>query len=113
MWLVFQCSVDLSADFGDVDEPKLKTSKGSNYDRVISPVSLYVMSLNDGLKLFDHLGDYPWISQNIKNITMIPRDFIYKYMFIYLYDFANGKILLYILGIYIVIPIYFQMQKSV
>ena len=33
---------------------------------------------------------------------MIPRDFIYKYMFIYLYDFANGKILLYILGLYIV-----------
>jgi hypothetical protein len=76
MWLVFQCSVDLSADFGDIDEPKMKTSKGSNYDRVISPVSLYVMSLNDGLKLFDYLGDYPWISQNIKNITMIPRDFI-------------------------------------
>lgn len=39
---------------------------------------------------------------------MIPRDFIYKYMFIYLYDFANGKILLYILALYIVIPFYYQ-----
>ena len=43
---------------------------------------------------------------------MIPRDFIYKYMFIYLYDFANGKILLYILGLYIVIPFYFQINDN-
>lgn len=43
---------------------------------------------------------------------MIPRDFFYKYMFIYLYDFANGKILLYILGLYIVIPFYFQISDS-
>ena len=43
---------------------------------------------------------------------MIPRDFIYKYMFIYLYDFANGKILLYILGLYIIIPFYFQINDS-
>ena len=43
---------------------------------------------------------------------MIPRDFIYKYMFIYLYDFANRKILLYILGLYIVIPFYFQINDS-
>ena len=43
---------------------------------------------------------------------MIPRDFIYKYMFIYLYDFANGKILLYILCLYIVIPFYFQVSDS-
>ena len=43
---------------------------------------------------------------------MIPRDFIYKYMFIYLYDFANGKILLYILGLYIVIPFYYQVHIS-
>ncbi len=41
---------------------------------------------------------------------MIPRDFIYKYMFIYLYDFANGKILLYILGLYIVIPLYYRVN---
>lgn len=33
-------------------------------------------------------------------------------MFIYLYDFANGKILLYILGLYIVIPFYFQISDS-
>lgn len=43
---------------------------------------------------------------------MIPRDFIYKNMFIYLYDFANGKILLYILGLYIIIPFYFQINDS-
>ncbi len=41
---------------------------------------------------------------------MIPRDFIYKYMFIYLYNFANGKILLYILGLYIAIPLYYRVN---
>lgn len=78
MWLVFQCSADLSADFGDIDEPKLKTSKGNVYNRVISPVDLYASSLEDGLGIFKGLSDYPWISQNIKNITMIPSEFIDK-----------------------------------
>ena len=43
---------------------------------------------------------------------MIPRDFIYKYMFVYLYNFANGRILLYILGLYIAIPLYYQVSDS-
>lgn len=43
---------------------------------------------------------------------MIPRDFIYNCMFIYLYNFANGKILLYIFGLYILLPIYFQINDS-
>ena len=43
---------------------------------------------------------------------MIPRDFIYNSMFIYLYNFANGKILLYIFGLYILLPIYFQINDS-
>lgn len=43
---------------------------------------------------------------------MIPRDFIYNCMFIYLYNFANGKILLYIFGLYILLPIYFQVNDS-
>ena len=41
---------------------------------------------------------------------MIPRDFIYKFMFIYLYNFANGRILLYILGLYIAIPLYYRVN---
>ena len=43
---------------------------------------------------------------------MIPIDFIYKYMFVYLYNFANGKILLYVLSIYIAMLFYFQINDS-
>ena len=43
---------------------------------------------------------------------MIPRDFIYKYMFIYLYNFASGKILLYILSLYVALPFYFQINDN-
>ena len=76
LWLVFQCSSDLSSDFGSIDEPKLVTSSGSIYDYVTSPVDLYCIGINDGNKLFKFLGDYPWIQQNIKTINIIPKDFI-------------------------------------
>lgn len=76
LWLVFQCSSDLSSDFGTIDEPKLVTSSGSVYDYVTSPVDLYCIRLKDGNELFKKLGNYPWIQQNIKNINIIPTDFI-------------------------------------
>ena len=76
LWLIFQCSSDLSSDFGSIDEPKLVTSSGSIYDYVTSPVDLYCIGMKDGNKLFKVLGDYPWIQQNIKTINIIPDDFI-------------------------------------
>ena len=80
LYVVFQSSADLSADFGTIDEPKLKTSSGTIVDYVTSPVDVYAMSLNQANKYFDKLGDYPWIEQNIKNINIIPRDFVDKDM---------------------------------
>ena len=76
MYVVFQCSADLSKNFGNIDEPKLSTSGGNKYNKVISPVNLYACSVDDALELFKELSDYPWISQNIKNITLIPIEFI-------------------------------------
>ena len=74
--LVIQSSADLSANFGDIDAPKLKTSSGSVYDKVTSPVNLYYIKMNDANSLFDELSDYPWIEQNIKSIIIIPDKFI-------------------------------------
>lgn len=76
LYLIFQCSVDLSKNFGNIDEPKMTTSSGSVYDLVTSPVDVYVIQFDDGTDLFKELGDYPWIEQNIKNINIIPKDFI-------------------------------------
>lgn len=80
LYVVFQSSADLSADFGTIDEPKMKTSGGTIVDYVTSPVDVYAMGLNQANKYFDKLGDYPWIEQNIKNINIIPIDFIDKDM---------------------------------
>lgn len=76
LYVVFQSSVDLSSEFGNIDEPKMKTSGGTIVDYVTSPVDVYAMRLTEANKYFDVLGDYPWIEQNIKNINIIPRDFI-------------------------------------
>ena len=80
LYVVFQSSVDLSSEFGNIDEPKMKTSGGTIVDYVTSPVDVYAMRLTEANKYFDVLGDYPWIEQNIKNINIIPEDFIDKDM---------------------------------
>lgn len=76
LYVVFQSSADLSADFGTIDEPKLKTSGGTIIDYVTSPVDVYAIKMKEANKYFDKLGDYPWIEQNIKNINIIPDNFI-------------------------------------
>lgn len=76
LYVVFQSSADLSSDFGTIDEPKLKTSGGTIVDYVTSPVDVYAIKMKEANKYFDKLGDYPWIEQNIKNINIIPDNFI-------------------------------------
>lgn len=76
LYVVFQSSADLSAEFGTIDEPKLKTSGGTIIDYVTSPVDVYALKMKEANKYFDKLGDYPWIEQNIKNINIIPDNFI-------------------------------------
>lgn len=76
LYVVFQSSADLSSDFGTIDEPKLKTSGGTIVDYVTSPVDVYALKMKEANKYFDKLGEYPWIEQNIKNINIIPDNFI-------------------------------------
>ena len=74
--MVIQCTADLTADFGNVDKPLIKTSKGITFDGITSPVNLYVIDLDKFNGLMKILSDFPWISQNIKNVVMIPTAFI-------------------------------------
>ena len=43
---------------------------------------------------------------------MVPKDFMYKYMFIYLYKFANKKVLLYIAILYIFLLFNFSINDG-
>lgn len=73
---VFQCSVDLEASFGTDKSPKLKLSKGVKYDKIVSPVGLYAIELDDFKSFSEELSDFPWIGQNIKSVLLIPKNFI-------------------------------------
>lgn len=76
-FLVFTTSVSLLDDFGTEDDPKLKTSVGQTYDGIVSPVDLYCCkSPDDFTSLMKYLKDYPWISQNINNVAIIPSDVV-------------------------------------
>lgn len=74
--MVIQSTADLTADFGNVDKPLIKTSEGITFDKITSPVNLYIIDLPKFNPLMKVLADFPWISQNIKNVIMIPSDFI-------------------------------------
>jgi len=74
--VLMTASVDLQADFGTVDDPKMKTSNGRQFDFITSPLNLYACDIDDFNKLMNELSDYPWISQNIKSLSLIPKIFM-------------------------------------
>ena len=73
--VLMQSSNDLTADFGDEDDPITKTSTGATVDKVSSPLSLYAVKQEHFKNFMQALSDYPWIAQNIKNVILIPDMF--------------------------------------
>lgn len=69
-------SVDLKGNFGDEDDPNMRTSSGKQFDKVTSPLNLYACDIDDFNSLMNELSDFPWISQNIKSMSLIPRLFM-------------------------------------
>ncbi len=75
--VLFQSSSNLfGGDFGTVNKPVMKTSFGQTYDKITSPVDLYLCTQEDFTKLMTSLSDYPWITQNFKQVIQIPRIFL-------------------------------------
>lgn len=75
--VVFTSSVSLTSDFGTEDDPKLRTSAGQSYDSVVSPVDLYLCATQSVFSsIMVVLSNYPWISQNINNVAIVPADMI-------------------------------------
>lgn len=75
--VVFTSSISLTSDFGTEDDPKLRTSAGQSYDSVVSPVDLYLCATQSVFSsIMVVLSSYPWISQNINNIAIVPADMI-------------------------------------
>src|SRR5690625_3346713 len=74
--IIIQCTCDLEADFGTVDDPKIETSDGLTYDKIASPVNIYHVKQSNFKALMKLLAPYPWITQNFRSISMIPSVFI-------------------------------------
>ena len=74
--VLISASVDLRSNFGTEDDPNMKTSNGKQFDKVTSPLNLYACDIDDFNRLMDDLSEYPWISQNIKSMSLIPRLFM-------------------------------------
>lgn len=74
--IIIQCTCDLEADFGTVDDPKIETSDGLTYDKIASPVNIYHVKQSYFKALMKLLAPYPWITQNFRSISMIPSVFI-------------------------------------
>lgn len=75
-YVLWQSSADLRKKFGDEDHPRISSSKGTIYDKITSPVDLYLCKYDDFNTIMDKLSEFPWITQNFQKIQLIPSLFI-------------------------------------
>lgn len=73
--VLIHSSVDLTRDFGNTDNPKMQTAKGGWMDKVSSPLNIYMVKQSDFTDFTKKLAPYPWISQNLTNIMLMPKAF--------------------------------------
>lgn len=74
--VLIHSTVDLTSDFGDVDNPTFESSEGITFDNITSPVNLYWCDKTTFNTLMKKLAPYPWITQQFQKILLIPTDFI-------------------------------------
>lgn len=60
-YVVFTSSVSLTSKFGTESNPTLKTSTGQEYDRIVSPVDLYLVQSQ---------SDFTNLNEKIKKLSM-------------------------------------------
>jgi hypothetical protein len=66
-------TVDLGADPGTISDPNQKTAEGSSFEALVSGASYYVFpNLTGFINFMSAMSIYPWITQNILSITLIP-----------------------------------------
>lgn len=70
--VLMQVSCSLTADFGNVDDPKIRTSSGLTFDKITSPVNLYVVPKKNFKDFMSKMSKYAWITQNIRSVSLVP-----------------------------------------
>lgn len=75
-YIVLMCTADLTAGFGTVSNPTLKTATGSINDGMPSGSAVYACNSENFIALMGKLQDAPWVSQCISMVTVVPSRFV-------------------------------------
>lgn len=72
-YVIVVSTTDLEADYGTIENPNLKTATGGIYDNIPNGCNVYALSGDNFKLLMQYLSSYPWVSQGIIMLTLIPR----------------------------------------
>lgn len=73
---IVMSTVDLTADWGDENDPKLKSASGGNVGKFRYATQQLVGDHNAFNNLVVHLKEYPWISQGIMAVYTAPANLV-------------------------------------
>lgn len=76
LYVLLQSASSLTASFGSIEKPKNTLPLGGVQDNIVSPVGLYTLKAEDFREFTRLMSDYPWIGQNISDITLVPNEMI-------------------------------------
>lgn len=76
LYVLIQSASSLTASFGTIEKPKNTLPLGGVQDNIVSPVGLYTLKAEDFREFTRLMSDYPWIGQNISDITLVPNEMI-------------------------------------
>jgi hypothetical protein len=65
-------SVDLSQNWGTVNNPNIKTASGSIQEGMLAGTQVVYFKPDDFIDLLDDLRDAPWVSRNIMQVWVAP-----------------------------------------
>lgn len=77
-------TTDMQSDPGTTESPTLKTAGGSSLEGQANGTSIYYMDADAFATFMPFVAEYPWVSQGIVSIYMVPRlddDFIQSSMY--------------------------------
>lgn len=72
-WVLIQSTADLTADPGSDSTAKVTTAKGMVVDGIPGGCDCYAVDYREFTNLMNALSKYPWVSQCISNLTLIPK----------------------------------------
>ena len=75
-WIMIVSSADLSQNPGSISSPSLTTATGSACYGLPQGCSVYVCEINEFLHYMANMKAYPWITQCILQISVIPKNVI-------------------------------------